>query len=72
MDDGQKAPRGHPDFNSHMKILRVSIFQTDGQMDKQTDRQGNTPTACGLEEPFSGVLERFLKPIHALHVYCKN
>jgi hypothetical protein len=26
----------------------------------------------GLEELFSAVLERFLEPIHALHVYCKN
>ncbi len=47
MDDGQKTPRGHPDFNSYMKILRVFIFQMDGQMDewtngrtdRQTDRQ---------------------------------
>ncbi len=31
-----------------------------------------TPTARGLEEHFSIVLERFLVPIHALHVYCKN
>jgi hypothetical protein len=33
---------------------------------------GNTPAAHGLEELFSVVLERFLVPIHALHVYCKN
>jgi hypothetical protein len=25
MDDGQKTPRGHPDFNSYMKILCVFI-----------------------------------------------
>jgi hypothetical protein len=28
MDDGQKTPRGHPDFHSYMKIQRVFIFQT--------------------------------------------
>jgi hypothetical protein len=28
MDDGQKAPDGHPDFHSYMKIQRVFIFQT--------------------------------------------
>jgi hypothetical protein len=27
-----------------------------------------TPAARGLEEFFSAVLERFLEPIHALHV----
>jgi hypothetical protein len=32
----------------------------------------NTPAARGLEELFSDVLERFLKPIHALRVYCKD
>jgi hypothetical protein len=31
-----------------------------------------TPAARGLEEHFSAVLERFLQPLHALHVYCKN
>jgi hypothetical protein len=25
MDDGQKTPPGHPDFNSYVKILRVFI-----------------------------------------------
>ncbi len=90
MDDGQKTSRGHPDFNSYMKILRVFIFQMDGRMDKQTDRHtdrqtekliwcglGNlsvppgTPTVRGLEELISAALERFLEPIHDLHVYCK-
>jgi hypothetical protein len=33
MDDGQKTPREHPDFNSYMKILHVFIFQTDGRTD---------------------------------------
>jgi hypothetical protein len=40
MDDGQKTSRGHPDFNSHMKILRVLAFRTDRQMDG-TDRDIN-------------------------------
>ncbi len=35
MDDGQKTPRGNPDFNSYVKILRVFIFQTDGQTDRR-------------------------------------
>jgi hypothetical protein len=29
MDDGQKSPRGHPDFHSYMKIQHVFIFQTE-------------------------------------------
>ncbi len=28
MDDGQKPPRGHPDFHSYVKIQRFFIFQT--------------------------------------------
>jgi hypothetical protein len=33
MDDGQKTPRGHPDFNSYVQNLRVFIWngRTDGQ-----------------------------------------
>ena len=40
MDDGQKTPRGHPDFNSYVKILRVFIDngQTKGQTDRQTEK----------------------------------
>ncbi len=34
MDDGQKTPRGHPDFNSYVKILRVLVFMTNGQTDR--------------------------------------
>ncbi len=37
-----------------------------------SSRSSITPAACGLEELFSAVLERFLQPIHALRVYCKN
>ncbi len=41
MDDRQKTPRGHPDFNSYVKIQRVFIDngQTDEQMNRQTDRE---------------------------------
>jgi hypothetical protein len=67
MDDGQKTSRGHPDFHSYVKILRVFIFQPS-QTDGITDRETNTLAVHGLEELFSVVLERFLVPIHALHV----
>ncbi len=84
MDDGQKTTRGHPDFNSYVKFFGVLVFWMDRRTDRQTDRQrnysgvgfphyvlpGKTPTARGLKELFSAVLERFLKPIHC--VYCKN
>ncbi len=39
---------------------------------KRTGRGTITPAARGLEELFSTVLEGFLVPIDALHVYCKN
>jgi hypothetical protein len=39
MDDGQKTPRGHPDYNSYLKKLRVLVFMTDRQTDRRTDRQ---------------------------------
>jgi hypothetical protein len=51
MDDGQKTPHGHPDFHSYVKILRVFIFQPL-QPDGITDRETNTLTLRGLEEPF--------------------
>jgi hypothetical protein len=35
MDNGQKTPCGHPNFNSYVKNLRVLVFQTDGQTDRQ-------------------------------------
>jgi hypothetical protein len=34
MEDGQKTQRGHPDFNSHVKILRISIFRTNTRTDR--------------------------------------
>ncbi len=46
MDDGQKTPRGHPDFNSYVKILRVFIW--NGQMNRQTNRQTEKLIQCGL------------------------
>jgi hypothetical protein len=39
MDEGQKTPRGHPDFNSYVKILRVFIW--NGQTDEWTDGEIN-------------------------------
>jgi hypothetical protein len=42
MDDRQKTPRGHPDFNSYVKILRVFIW--NGQTDTQTEKL----IRCGL------------------------
>jgi hypothetical protein len=68
MDDGQKTPRGHPDFHSYMKIPRVFIFQPL-QTDRITDRETNTLATRGLEEFFSAVLEKFLLPLNAPHVY---
>ena len=44
MDDGQKTSRGHSDFNYYVKILCVFIFQTDGQMNRQTEKL----IQCGL------------------------
>jgi hypothetical protein len=71
MDDRQKTPRGHPDFNSYVKILRVFIFRTDRHSDGDinpvwasltTFLQVNTTPAAWLEELFFIVLERFLVP----------
>jgi hypothetical protein len=36
-EDGQMTPPGYPSFNSYVKNLRVLVFQTDGQTDRQTD-----------------------------------
>ncbi len=42
IDDGQKTPHGHPNFNSYVKNLRVWYSgRTDGQTDRQTDRDIN-------------------------------
>jgi hypothetical protein len=69
MDDGQKTLHGYPDFNSYVKILCVLVFRMDGWTDRQTDGQTEkTPDVHGLEELLSAVLERFLKPIHALRM----
>jgi hypothetical protein len=77
------TPCVYPNFNSYVKNLRILVFQADRQTDGRTEKLircglGNisvplgTPAARGLEELFSTVLERFLLPIHALRVYCKN
>ncbi len=79
MDNGQKTPREHPDFNSYVKILHVFIFQMDGGMDRQTEKL----IRCGLGNHTrctwaGGIFLRYLRkvprrvPIHALRVYCKN
>jgi hypothetical protein len=33
IEDGQKTPRGHPNFNSYVENLCVLVFQTDGLTD---------------------------------------
>jgi hypothetical protein len=35
MEGGQKTPRGHPNFNSYVKNLRVLVFMTDGRTDRE-------------------------------------
>jgi hypothetical protein len=66
MDDGQKTPRGQPDFHSYVKIQRVFIFQTEvscfsvtpfystllALTHRQNHRETNTLAARGLEELF--------------------
>jgi hypothetical protein len=42
MNNGQKTPRGHPDFNSYVNTPHVMVFQTDRQTDRWTD--GRTET----------------------------
>jgi hypothetical protein len=64
----QMTPRGYPNFYSYLKNLRVFVFRTN----ERTDGQRHTPAARGLEKLFSTVLGRFLQPIHAMRVYCKN
>jgi hypothetical protein len=41
MNDGQKTPRGHPNFNSYIQNLCVLVLQTDRQTDGRTDGQRN-------------------------------
>ncbi len=53
--------------NDPTKMGRAKLPATDGFA-----RGQKTPTARGLEELFSAVLERFLQPIHDLCMYCKN
>ena len=50
MDNGQKTPRGHPDFNSYVKVLRVFIDnrRTNRQTDRQTDRRTEKLIRCRL------------------------
>jgi hypothetical protein len=46
MDDGQKTPRGHPDFNFYMKIQ--CVFIDNRQTNRQTDEQTEKLIRCGL------------------------
>ncbi len=46
--DGQKTPRGHPNFNSYIKNLHFFVFQTEGRTDKRTGRQMETLIRGGL------------------------
>ncbi len=66
MDDGQKTPRGHPDFNSYVQIQRV--FIDNGRTDEQTDGKIH-PLRVGWRNFFSAVLEKFFQPINAPRVY---
>ncbi len=64
MGDGQKTPRGHPDFHSYVKIQRVSysthlsgkhsftLLSQPLLKDRKTDGESNTFAARGLEGLF--------------------
>ncbi len=70
---GLFGPPGGEPFSPHRNVSRCLPYlhnNNDGQHIINND--GQTPAARGLEELFSVVLERFLVPIHPLHVYCKN
>ena len=45
MDDRQKTPRGHLDFNSYVKILHVFIW--NGRTDRQTEKYTHCARAGG-------------------------
>jgi hypothetical protein len=59
----------HVDTLILIPTFKIYLFSYSRWTDRQTDK---TSAARGLEELFSAVLERFLKPIHDLHVYNKN
>jgi hypothetical protein len=40
MEDCQKTPRGHPNFNSYAKNLGILVFWTDGQTERQRNQSG--------------------------------
>jgi hypothetical protein len=65
MEDRQKTPLGHPDFNSYVKILLYVFWysrRTDKQTDRQTDREINLVWAS---------LTTFLQ-VHPLRVGWRN
>jgi hypothetical protein len=56
MDNGQKTPRGNPNFNFYVKNLRFFVFWTDRQTDRWMDRRTEKLIQCGL-----GVTYQFLQ-----------
>ncbi len=70
MDDGQKTPRGHPNFNSYLKNLRVLVFWMDGRMDGWTDRQTDFNFYVHLpshstQESYPAVYVELISPVWA-------
>ncbi len=68
MDDGQKTPRGHPDFQSYVKFQHVlysrhlsgkhsfTLLSQPLRTDRITDGETYTLASHGLEEIFTVVL----------------
>jgi hypothetical protein len=50
MVNGQKTPRGHPDFHSYMKNQRVFIFKTDRKFLRSVKV---TPNSYGIPQKAS-------------------
>jgi hypothetical protein len=48
-EDRQMTPCGNPNFNSHVKYLRILVFQTDGWMDRWRHQSGGG--FCNLSAP---------------------
>jgi hypothetical protein len=64
----QHTPNSNEPSHSTVCLAHGSICPSP----KKIKQSETTPAARGLEELFSVVLNGFLKPIHALHVYCKK
>ncbi len=54
IDDRQKTPLGHPDFNSYVKILLDFTFQMDGRMDERRNRQTDRQTDREINPVWAG------------------